>query len=511
MYKVRKIRNQPHFGIYKNGKLHSRHPTKRLAKKMMGGMVEPEPRYIEPIIISPRRIPSHAVSTIDEAEEAPIEPITEEANDPTFADTKHEYGDYPTVKDVLETVEYMRTHYNSDKFRVPLDLHHIQTLDIPAGTHLSEYIPTTQIDLERMRERLSEKFAEYLNSISHLSDRDYDRKFNVANEINQRSFMEIQEMENELREKELLDEQQTVSKVGNQPLVSDLEYLPWYYPGRFDIPEDESEIQHQMIKSGYTLLDDPQFNEYLMRREQKQNYGRYDPSRPYLIQRRELAPNDDGYLYPVNPYLYSYGDIYRGMTLKGLQKLYYDYLRDRTIAFNDKYPTSTTPYHTRSAQKVVDRNKQLYQKSISPLNSIATDLYTKKNEDALQKAKYRVYLSKNKEQQKSYVKAHKEEFEEKAQPHLERRKGNPELREKQRRERHEKEEKKRRERYEKEESKESEPPDDTLQRYHPRVPRVPKRIYDEAVYRPEPKPEPKPESKPKPRPKPKLITKGTPI
>jgi len=39
MYKVRKVRNQPHFGIYANGKLHSIHPTRRHAKKMMGGMV----------------------------------------------------------------------------------------------------------------------------------------------------------------------------------------------------------------------------------------------------------------------------------------------------------------------------------------------------------------------------------------------------------------------------------------------------------------------------------------
>jgi len=39
MYKVRKVRNQPHFGIYKNGKLHSIHPTRRHAKKMMGGMI----------------------------------------------------------------------------------------------------------------------------------------------------------------------------------------------------------------------------------------------------------------------------------------------------------------------------------------------------------------------------------------------------------------------------------------------------------------------------------------
>jgi hypothetical protein len=39
MYKVRKVRNQPHFGIYMNGKLHSTHPTKRAAKKMMGGMI----------------------------------------------------------------------------------------------------------------------------------------------------------------------------------------------------------------------------------------------------------------------------------------------------------------------------------------------------------------------------------------------------------------------------------------------------------------------------------------
>ena len=39
MYKVRKVRNQPHFGIYMNGKLHSTHPTRRAAKKMMGGMI----------------------------------------------------------------------------------------------------------------------------------------------------------------------------------------------------------------------------------------------------------------------------------------------------------------------------------------------------------------------------------------------------------------------------------------------------------------------------------------
>jgi hypothetical protein len=235
------------------------------------------------------------------------------------------------------------------------------------------------------------------------------------------------------------------------------------------------------------MLEDEDFTDYLMRREQKQNYGRYDPSRPYLIQRSELAPNDDGYLYPVNPYLYFYGNIYNGLSLKGLQKLYYDYLRDRTVAFNDLYPSSTTPYHTQSSKKVKNRNKALYQQSIAPVNSIATDLLTKKNEDNLQRAKYKVYLSKNKEGQKGYVKAHKEEFEEKAQPYLERRRGNPELREKQRRERL----------YEMtgEESKESEPPDETVQRYHPR------KIYDETVYRP----------KSKPKPKPKLKSKGTPI
>ena len=43
MYKVRKVRNQSHFGIYKNGKLHSTHPTRRHAKKMMGGMVNDDP------------------------------------------------------------------------------------------------------------------------------------------------------------------------------------------------------------------------------------------------------------------------------------------------------------------------------------------------------------------------------------------------------------------------------------------------------------------------------------
>jgi len=492
MYKVRKIRNQPHFGIYKNGKLHSRHPTRRAAKKMMGGALgdEPEPRYIEPIISHPRSIPSHAVTTVDEAEEIPLEPITQEVDEPVFAEARHENEDYTTVKDVLETTEHMKKHYKSDKFKVPLDLHHIQTSDIPAGTHLSEYIPTTQIDLERMRERLNEQLVDYLESISDRED--YERLADEANAISLDSLKEIQNIEDELQDRELLDEQQTVSKVGNQPYVSDLEYLPYYYPGNFDIPKYQDELHKHMIEAGFSVLKDPNFREYLMRREQKQNYGHYDPSRPYLIQRRELAPNDDGYLYPVNPHLFFDRDIYRRLSLKGLHKLYYDYLRDRTIAFNDKYPYSTTPYHTQSARKIVERNKQLYHQSIAPINTIATDILTKKNEDNLQRAKYKVYLSKNKEGQKSYVKAHKEEFEEKAEPHLERRRGNPELRERQRRERlHE---------MMSEESKESEPPDETVQRYHPRVPR---RIYDEAVYRPEPKP--------KPKPKPKLKSKGTPI
>jgi hypothetical protein len=497
MYKVRKVRNQPHFGIYKNGKLHSTYPTKRLAKKMLGGALgdEPEPRYIEPIIKSPRSIPSHAVSTVEGAEEEPIESIMEEVNEPTFAHSTPEDVDYPTIKDVLETANHMIRHYGINDHSVPLDIHHIQTSDITAGPNLTEYIPTTKRDIQRHKDRLTEHLVNYFESISHHSPRDYERKVDIVNAISQFSLNELQQLERELEEKELLDKQQTVGKSGNESYVNDLEYLPYdYEDGYMDLHPDEFNFQSKILNLGYQMLEDEDFTDYLMRREQKQNYGHYDPSRSYLLQRRELAPNDDGYLYPVNPYLYFYGNIYNGLSLKGLQKLYYDFLRDRTIAFNELYPSSTTPYHTQLSKKVKNRNKELYQQSIAPINSIATDLLTKKNEDTLQRAKYKVYLSKNKEQQKNYVKAHKEEFEEKAEPHLERRKGNPELRERQRKERlHE---------MMSEESKESEPPDETVQRYHPRVPI---RIYDETVYKAEPK------SKPKPKPKPKLKSKGTPI
>ena len=520
MYKVRKVRNQPHFGIYKNGKLHSTHPTKRLAKKMMGGMVgdEYEPKYIEPIIKSPRSIPNHAVALVNDAEEIPIEPITEDADEPVFAYATPKDVDYPTVHDVMDTAQRMLKHYGENDHIVPLDIEHIQTNFVTSGPQLSEYTPTTKKDILRYKERLSEHLAEYMDLISDYDPEDQAERLQMVEAISKHSLNELKQIARNLHEK-IFDNPQIVSKSGNETHVNYLDYLPYdYEEGYYDIHPHDFKFNSQILSEGYKMLEDPEFMEYLIRREQKQNYGRYDTSRPYVEQRHEMEwrpdPEHPGYFeqVPVNPYLYYQGDIFKDMTLKGLQKLYYDYLKDRTIAFNALYPQSTTPYHTQSARKVIERNKQLYRQLLAPLKSEYVDSVTKKNEDVLQRAKYKVFLSKNKEGQKGYVKAHKEEFEEKAKPHLEERRRKPKDK-KQREKAHEKGLKELLSKGEAfEESKESEPPDETVQRYHPEI-YAPRSISDKTVYR-QPQLEQRkrnPEAKQKQRERAKSKPKGTPM
>jgi hypothetical protein len=535
MYKVRKVRNQPHFGVYMNGKLHSKHPTKKCAKKMikmMGGALgdEPEPRYIEPIIESPRRIPRHAVTTVDDAEEIPIEPITSDVDEPEDISKIPEDLDYPTFRDVIDTGRRMIKHFGEKAHKIPLDIDDIQTTYTPAGQNLSEYIPTTRKDIQKHRDRLSEHLAKYMEYISAYSPREQRKKLEFAETFGKYSLLELQVLEKELKKSGILDKAQTVKKAGNESHVDELEYLPYNYTGGNYYTDDlDYKLQSGMLNLGYEILEEPDFIEYLMRREQKQNYNRYDPSRPYIEQRHEMMrvedPEDPGYynLVPVNPYLHYNGDIYNYLSLKGLQKLYYDFIRDRTIAFNIMYPESTTPYHTTLSKRVRDRNKQMFNKLHEHLNQDVVDEVTSKNENIIKKAKFKRQFSlKNKAGRKEML-------------DLEERKRSPQGKQRQKEKQKERAREKRldemiankeafeeskedfttgenrfyvpprrlkefgKSQLEAEESKESEPSGDTLQRF------IPRRIYDKDISKPKPKP------KPKPRPRPKPETRGTPI
>jgi len=243
MYKVRKVRNQPHFGIYTNGKLHSTHPTKKCAKKMikmMGGMVgdEYEPRHIEPIIHSPRSIPSHAVAIVNDAEEIPIEPITEEANEPVFAYARPKDVDYPTIHDVMDTAQHMLRYYGENDDTVPLDIEHIQTDFVTSGPQLSEYTPTTKKDIIRHKDRLSQHLAEYMGLISDYDPEVQEKKLTRVKAISKNSMNELKQIARKLHET-IFDQPQTLSQVGNEAHINYLDYLPYdYEEGYYDIPSE---------------------------------------------------------------------------------------------------------------------------------------------------------------------------------------------------------------------------------------------------------------------------------